>query len=419
MEDSAALALAQSLSVLIGEFSPSPGSQTHHNSRMNTFLRLFGRYTRQQAWKRVQTPRRYTIAHALAPHDIHRHTTPCTPNPHRGQSSAVSDVAYVRSLLEVQFYSCWRCLRSHRVGHASSSATTVSSTIFRALTDAAVLSLFIPSDLGALLTILSRFHGPVDVLFDALVISKTSDARGKYDRSMSQRRRRASMSLGRTARSLATATRNPFNTTRGFSRARSSCLDITPTVFDDRLNVSPLNVVEDGGVEGFVYITTPFDDASSAPSSSPSTSTPPPHSHSCPSLRAVSGAGQRPPTLGISTGAVDALARYRRYILVFDTGEGPSPTPAKRLQPQRRALIINSGLVDSRSEESAPPQDRIVGSPVNGQWRRRRAMEKGEREGVLAVLVRRGLPGSGSRVRYALTRKLDSRRRWDRGRRRV
>ncbi|KAI5886927.1 uncharacterized protein SCHCODRAFT_02640327 [Schizophyllum commune H4-8] len=46
MEDSAALALAQSLSALTGEFSPSPGSQTHHNSRM--------------AWKRVQTPRRYT-----------------------------------------------------------------------------------------------------------------------------------------------------------------------------------------------------------------------------------------------------------------------------------------------------------------------------------------------------------------------
>uniref|UniRef100_D8QGW0 Uncharacterized protein n=1 Tax=Schizophyllum commune (strain H4-8 / FGSC 9210) TaxID=578458 RepID=D8QGW0_SCHCM len=220
-----------------------------------------------------------------------------------------------------------------------------------------------------------------------------------------------------------------------------------------------------------VYHTTAVVDASRAPSSSPATSTPPPHSHSCPSLRAVSGAGERPPTLGASApepltcmpslaAAVDALARCRRYILVFDTGEGPSPTPAKRLQPQQRGRILNidmsyvvkradpmvsvSTLVAMPLARSAPRGQRAALRSYHGElcrWTTAKATSKeegsvgehedggpGQRVGavvkatssegpkaraevkavsdvdaVLAVLarrlrVRRGLPGARSRV---------------------
>ena len=98
---------------------PAPSSRHFppHPFITNSLLRSCGRYTRQRTWKMRQdaaeisskrppfTPdprpafqrtslildRTFvSIAHTRATHANHRHTTPYTPNFHRGQSSAVS-----------------------------------------------------------------------------------------------------------------------------------------------------------------------------------------------------------------------------------------------------------------------------------------------------------------------------------------
>ncbi|KAI5886921.1 uncharacterized protein SCHCODRAFT_02602651 [Schizophyllum commune H4-8] len=305
MEDSAALALAQSLSVLIGEFSPSPGSQTHHNSRMNTFLRLFGRYTRSKAWKRVKPPRRYTS------------------------------------------YSCWRCLRSHRVGHASSSATTVSGTIFRALTDAAVLPSRASDQQG------QQDAGEVGWDYE----TATFDVARKDHEGTSSTR-------GKWVWVSNTATRNLFNTTRGSPTARNLCFTIVSSVLDDPLNISPSKK------------------PSTPPSSTTSTTLPPsttpparPQAHfSLPpsTLRERPTTSVTKPHLQplssdlsgtcISTGAGDVLAQCRRYTMAYDTGEEPSPTPEKRLQSQRRALFLNIDMsyVVKRADPTASTSTSIA-----------------------------------------------------------